>query len=177
MERIDGSPLVKDSEISNEFSDESQLVDGTEFVNEPKFPDESQFVDGSELFNEPKINNNTVEINNEASTSKTESTRPKRKADLAFGQKLKALQLHNGLIPFGNVNHFLNAWTLGPFLNPRPKLGDPKPSLVKAVNFVLAPPSSHFSPLTVVMPDSDVEQEIERLYSLENMGITDLLEI
>ncbi|KAG1656271.1 hypothetical protein GQR58_024052 [Nymphon striatum] len=89
MERIDGSPLVKDSEISNEFSDESQLVDGTEFVNEPKFPDESQFVDGSELFNEPKINNNTVEINNEASTSKTESTRPKRKADLAFGQKLK----------------------------------------------------------------------------------------
>ncbi|KAG1661544.1 DNA damage-binding protein 1 [Nymphon striatum] len=86
----------------------------------------------------------------------------------------KALQLHNGLIPFGSVTLFLNAEVLRPDLKLRYNLGEPKSSTVKkAVNFVLAPPSSHFSPLTVVMPDSDVEQGIERLYSLENMGITD----
>ncbi|KAG1677791.1 MMS19 nucleotide excision repair [Nymphon striatum] len=85
-----------------------------------------------------------------------------------------ALQLHNGLIPFGSVTLFLNAEVLRPDLKLRYNLGEPKSSTVKkAVNFVLAPPSSHFSPLTVVMPDSDVEQGIERLYSLENMGITD----
>ncbi|KAG1655032.1 putative ATP-dependent RNA helicase DDX56 [Nymphon striatum] len=86
----------------------------------------------------------------------------------------KALQLYNGLIPFGSVTLFLNAEVLRPDLKLRYNLGEPKSSTVKkAVNFVLAPPSSHFSPLTVVMPDSDVEQGIERLYSLENMGITD----
>ncbi|KAG1696489.1 hypothetical protein GQR58_006327 [Nymphon striatum] len=42
---------------------------------------------------------------------------------------------------------------LRPDLKLRYNLGDPKTSTVKkAVNFVLAPPSSHFSPLTVVMP-------------------------
>ncbi|KAG1650111.1 Chondroadherin [Nymphon striatum] len=65
----------------------------------------------------------------------------------------KALQLHNGLIPFGSVTLFLNAEVLRPDLKLRYNLGDPKTSTVKkAVNFVLAPPSSHFSPLTVVMP-------------------------
>ncbi|KAG1659105.1 MAM and LDL-receptor class A domain-containing protein 2 [Nymphon striatum] len=48
---------------------------------------------------------------------------------------------------------------------------EPKSSTVKkAVNFVLAPPSSHFSPLTVVMPDSDVEQGIEHSIELRPDG-------
>ncbi|KAG1713941.1 hypothetical protein GQR58_002015 [Nymphon striatum] len=96
-ERIDGSPLVEDSEISNEISDESELVDRTELINEPEFPEESQLVDDSEPFSEPQINNNTIEINDEASTSNIENPRPKRKAALAFGQKLKGW-LKNNLI-------------------------------------------------------------------------------
>ncbi|KAG1707504.1 UNC93-like protein MFSD11 [Nymphon striatum] len=52
-----------------------------------------------------------------------------------------------------SVSLFLNAEVLRPDLKLRYNLGDPKTSTVKkAVNFVLAPPSSHFSPLTVVMP-------------------------
>ena len=45
--------------------------------------------------------------------------------------------------------------------------------LTKAVNFVMHPKPNHFTPMHDIFPDSNVEQGIENLFSLESIGICD----
>ena len=82
----------------------------------------------------------------------------------------KAFQLDKGIIPFGSVDHFLDVSQVKPIQSQLFRLTGEEAS---SVNFVMNPVSSYFSPISAVFDNCDVEQGLENLYSLENIGIKD----
>ena len=84
----------------------------------------------------------------------------------------------SGIVPFGNVLHFLHPNQVTPISShdliterPAPDYRNVVSSLndtpVTHVNFVLSPKKSYFSPLESLFPDSSVEQGLENMFSLE----------
>ena len=93
-----------------------------------------------------------------------------------------------GLIPFGDVANFLYPGQVAPVnLKPYAEMeavadvplglheidADPPAaleSLQTAVNSVLSPRKTYFSPLETLFPDSSVEQGLEAMFSLDSLG-------
>ena len=99
----------------------------------------------------------------------------------------KAFKIASGLIPIGDVNHFL-PWNLikpvesgnvlvtsnSPVETAYSDFTEAvDPEIAGAVNFVLNPRKSYFSPLSIVSDDSAVDQGLENMFNLESLGIKD----
>ena len=92
-----------------------------------------------------------------------------------------AYEVPTGLVPFGNIMHFLHADQVIPEMQPVntevnfaqavAKSEEFVPSTV--VNFVLEPRNSYFSPLESLFPESNVEQGLEKMFSLDYVGCGD----
>ena len=87
----------------------------------------------------------------------------------------------SGIVPFGNVLHFLHPNQVTPIsshglITERPALdyrnvvSSLNDTPVTHVNFVLSPKKSYFSPLESLFPDSSVEQGLENMFSLDSLG-------
>jgi len=79
-----------------------------------------------------------------------------------------AFELSGGLIPFGNVDGFLSNSQL------RSKYKHLNDSEVDSsiVNFVLSPQKTSFDPIGSVVRDSQVEDRLDQMFSLESLGIS-----
>ena len=74
-----------------------------------------------------------------------------------------AFVTNKGIIPFGNVNHFLlNSQISRAYNN----------DMQSFVNFVIEPRKSYPSPLPHIYENSDVEQGVDQLFKLESIGIS-----
>lgn len=90
----------------------------------------------------------------------------------------KAFQLKSGLVPFGNIDNFLNdSQLLSKYSNSNsishlnsPDCGDFDETSI--VNFVLNPDKSYFDPMGC-LEDSSVETNLDKLYKVESLGISD----
>ena len=89
-----------------------------------------------------------------------------------------AWKLSSGIVPFGDISHFLD------FRPPEcavvtriPECSfrafDTEPSLHTQVNFVLNPKPHYADPLESVFEDPVVERNIDRMFSFEAVGITE----
>ena len=87
----------------------------------------------------------------------------------------------SGIVPFGNVLHFLHPNQVTPIsshdlITERPALdyrnvvSSLNDTPVTHVNFVLSPKKSYFSPSESLFPDSSVEQGLENMFSLDSLG-------
>ena len=87
----------------------------------------------------------------------------------------------SGIVPFGNVLHFLHPNQVTPIsshdlITERPALdyrnvvSSLNDTPVTHVNFVLSPKKSYFSSLESLFPDSSVEQGLENMFSLDSLG-------
>ena len=94
-----------------------------------------------------------------------------------------AYKVPSGLVPFGNVMHFLHGNQIisqGPvqpkstevsFSQAITRYDNDIPTTV--VNFVLQPRKSYFSPLETLFPESAVEQGLENMFNLDYVGCGD----
>ena len=92
-----------------------------------------------------------------------------------------AWKVPGGLVPFGNILHFLHPRQVIPiekyectennFNNVVEGLEGEVPATM--VNFVLHPNKSYFSPLESLFPDSAVEHGLEQMFSLDSVGCID----
>ena len=95
-----------------------------------------------------------------------------------------AWKLATGIVPFGNIMHFLhqnqitsiedeisarsnNSSTCINFINAVQTYGDDNPT---HINYVLKPKKTYFSPLEDTFPESSVEQGLENMFGLESVG-------
>ena len=94
-----------------------------------------------------------------------------------------AYKVPSGLVPFGNIMHFLYGNQIisqGPvqptstevsFTQAITRYDNDIPTTV--VNFVLQPRKSYFSPLETLFPESAVEQGLENMFNLNYVGCGD----
>ena len=92
-----------------------------------------------------------------------------------------AWKVPGGLVPFGNILHFLHPRQVLPiekyqcaennFKDVVEGLEGEVPATM--VNFVLHPNKSYFSPLESLFPDSAVEHGLEQMFSLDSVGCID----
>ena len=86
-----------------------------------------------------------------------------------------------GIVPFGNVMHFLHPNQVTPISSPDLVSKSSKleyhnvvsclnDTPMTHVNFVLSPKKSYFSPLESLFPDSFVEQGLENMFNLDSWG-------
>ena len=103
----------------------------------------------------------------------------------------KALKLKKGLVPYGNIDSFLTDKQLSAKYKPSKtkalsELEDSGPSHSggacctasdsrdsSIVNFVLNPVRCYFDPLGAVISEGNVEEGLDRLFSIESLGISD----
>ena len=97
----------------------------------------------------------------------------------------KAFELHNGVIPFGNIDGFLYSNQLArkyskatynkPNLNYNEpnQISDDSYEVNSIVNFILNPIKTNFDPLGGVMSDSQVEHNLDKMFNIESLGITE----
>ena len=89
-----------------------------------------------------------------------------------------AYKVPTGIVPFGNVVHFLHSNQIIPeshyvksdvnFSQLVGKYEKEVPSTI--VNFVMQPKKSYFTPLETLFPESSVEQGLEKMFSLDSVG-------
>ena len=91
-----------------------------------------------------------------------------------------ALSLINGIVPLGNVMHFLypHQYAIDDHSTidvkfPDAVLQNSSEVNVTYVNFVLQPRKSYFDPFGFILEESDVEHGLEKMLSLESVGISD----
>ena len=90
-----------------------------------------------------------------------------------------AYEVAQGLIPFGNVDHFLHKSQIKPVIYP-PKSHNYNTIMNKystcpttLVNFVMNPKHSYYDPLSEVFDESNVERNIDKMFSCESLGIAE----
>ena len=100
----------------------------------------------------------------------------------------KAFELRNGIIPFGNIDSFLYSSQLATKYA-RPSMSNESEPNCKykykdedssescdfnsIVNFILHPVKTEFDPLGNIITDSSVEHNLDRMFSVESLGITE----
>jgi len=83
-----------------------------------------------------------------------------------------AFRMASGIVPFGNVDSFLNRQQLqGKYSQLNEYMEDCVDSAT--VNFVLNPVKIGFDPVGQVIADSSVDDRLDEMFSLESLGITD----
>ena len=97
----------------------------------------------------------------------------------------KALKLYNGVVPFGNIDSFLNSHQLTCKYSKSSLTVVDSSNLLNAaecdskgvdrsiVNFVMNPIKTNFDPLGGVITDSLVEHNLDRMFNVESLGITE----
>ena len=92
-----------------------------------------------------------------------------------------AWKVPGGLVPFGNILHFLHPRQVLPIEKYQCAENNFKDVVegferevpATMVNFVLHPNKSYFSPLESLFPDSAVEHGLEQMFSLDSVGCID----
>ena len=100
-----------------------------------------------------------------------------------------AWMLDTGIVPFGNVMHFLKPSQIARSTEPFSTVNDCTTTSIKFVeavelygsedastyvNFVLEPKKTYFTPLEESFPDSLIEQGLENMFSLESVGCSEI---
>jgi len=85
-----------------------------------------------------------------------------------------ALKFSSGIVPFGNVDNFLT----NEQLESKYSVADGKEKNLSSqlVNFVLNPNKIYFDPIGSSLEDSGVEERIDKLFSVESLGISEKVE-
>ena len=89
-----------------------------------------------------------------------------------------------GLVPFGNIIHFLHPEQVVPVsshINESPNsdlkyqdtLSNNEELPSTFLNFVMSPKKTYFSPLESLLPESTVEQGLENMFNLDSLGCQD----
>ena len=95
-----------------------------------------------------------------------------------------AWQLPQGIMPYGNTQHFLYHHQHTPVseveeevINYCTTIAEHSQSPVTHVNFVMNPKQSYFDPLAEIFNESNVERNIDKMFSCESLGIREDLEM
>lgn len=80
-----------------------------------------------------------------------------------------AFSLPGGVVPFGNIEQYLSPEQFQSSVPQSIERTDC--NLQTVVNHVMEPQPSYFDPLSAVLPDSDVERGLERMFSMESIGL------
>ena len=81
-----------------------------------------------------------------------------------------AFSYASGIIPFGNIDHFLSKDQL---LRKYQNFEKDQKISESVINFVLNPPQSYFDPISAVSNNSMVEHKLDNLFNVESLGITE----
>jgi len=85
-----------------------------------------------------------------------------------------ALQLTTGVVPIGNIDSFLSQDQLcAKYTRSSKSTLDDSPVNLSIVNFALNPVKSFFDPIGSVVSDSSVEDKLDKMFSVESLGISE----
>ena len=98
---------------------------------------------------------------------------------IQFFPKIESIQCMNGsafsyaegIIPFGNVDHFLTKTQI--LQKYSCDYSDSQNCSESITNFVLNPIHSYFDPISAVTSDTMVEHKLDNLFNVESLGITE----
>ena len=100
-----------------------------------------------------------------------------------------ALQLPSGIIPVGDIENFLpdlKAYPIDQEYSKRSIMNNKEEEIpavahsaevISAVNFILNPKNTYFSPLNIVSDESVIDQGVENMFAVESIGIKDSSDI
>ena len=120
---------------------------------------------------------NLIEVNGLIGVDLIQYMKPMEVIDCMYGS---AWRIPQGVIPFGNAQNFLYRSQITPSEGFQESVNHYNTVIsqfssvpITHVNFVLNPKQSYFDPLSEVFSESQVERNIDKMFSCESLGISD----